>query len=500
MNMSRLRRAAALLAAGVIQFLGVHAGAATPLKYQFKGQNEVYYQVTIKADLPDAVETHTGTIVYQIKSVDPANGQVRFGYTSQMRQQRELKTTGDQRFRGMPMIPPMPFPFGPGQAAPDIMISPQGTVLRSNRTDDASQLPHMLGYAWQLMLPVLSADGSPTWKEERALAMSVRNANRGWPGGPPWAMGSENRTDHPGHETVTYSLGEANGAIAPITRQYELATDEKQGTIPLFHQSGQGKIQFDTATGMVQAMEMNYTLEAVDNNVAVKVPVTVSARLLTAEEVAKYKAEREKEKAKLKAIAARHRAQREAEKAVESGTTRTPEIGNGHGSPFVRADVKLRSMTGLRISTGDWMGRKCIKKLEPLYEQPADATTEENTTDLMAKPGYAIGGLVFNTAKAPKKDLYGMQVIFMRLDKDNPNKLVTSDQYRSAWFADTDKTTPKIALGGKGDVVLGIFGREAFGTDSIGLILKDPNAAGNALKDGEKAPDEVNADSLPKEQ
>ena len=140
----------------------------------------------------------------------------------------------------------------------------------------------------------------------------------------------------------------------------------------------------------------------------------------------------------------------------------------------------------------------CFRMIEPLYEKPeTPAKNEEKTTDCFARAGYAVGGLVVNSQKEGNKGPTALQVIFMKIDPSNPNKLLTTGQYRSLWVGTIEKTTPKVVLGGKGDVVLGISGRQGLNTDAIGLILKDPKAANLPAGEGEKSPDEINADALP---
>jgi hypothetical protein len=113
MELKVLRAAAVLIAAGVMQFLAQQALADGPLKYQFKGMNEACYQVSIKADLPDSVETKTGTIIYQIKAGDPANGQIAFGYSSHFSDQSQSKTPNNNRFPSPPPMPTFPSMIAP---------------------------------------------------------------------------------------------------------------------------------------------------------------------------------------------------------------------------------------------------------------------------------------------------------------------------------------------------------------------------------------------------
>ena len=55
---------------------------ATVPRYQFKATTAPIYEISIKADTPSAVETQSGHIFYTINSVDPANGQIDFGYST----------------------------------------------------------------------------------------------------------------------------------------------------------------------------------------------------------------------------------------------------------------------------------------------------------------------------------------------------------------------------------------------------------------------------------
>jgi hypothetical protein len=98
--------------------------------------------------------------------------------------------------------------------------------------------------------------------------------------------------------------------------------------------------------------------------------------------------------------------------------------------------------------------------------------------------------------KKTPMELWGMQVLFMKLDKDH---LAVSDQYRSKWITDTKPELPKVVLGGKGELVLGLFGRQGLNTDAIGLLLKDPKAAAAKATPETDSSGEISAEALQKE-
>jgi hypothetical protein len=474
------------------------AWGASPLKYQFKGQPEAVYRFTIRAEYPDYFETNSGMLTYHIKAVDPANGQIQFSYTSDIHQDKQQKQPQNNQ-PGFPGFPPMPppflFPFGSAKASPDILISPAGKVLRSNSNDDGSQLPHMLGYAWQLMLQPLAEDGGQTWKSQRALVIYTKSKPQPqWPPrGPFGQQQPETRVDHPATETVTFTAGQPNGSLIPIQRQYELATDEKVGNSPLLKQSGQGQFMFDTESGMIQSMEMTYSTEANENNVTVRIPISVRVTLLTPKELADLKAQQEAAAKAEKARADQEQFWADGQAKAVENTVHTPLVGDSDGgNPFTRVEPQQRPVIGVRFTTGDWSGHKCIRQIEPLYEKPADPATGDSV-DVMAKPGYAMGGLVVSSDTHGDKAIWAMQVIFMRLDNGH---LVKSDPYRGHWIGGIKETLPKIVLGNKGETVVGFFGRQGLNVDGIGLILKDPNYQPKAGQD-ETAADETPADAAP---
>ena len=95
---------------------------------------------------------------------------------------------------------------------------------------------------------------------------------------------------------------------------------------------------------------------------------------------------------------------------------------------------------------------------------------EKVTNKVMARPGYAVGGIqVYHTNNEGK--IQGIQVIFMkmnpsegRLDHDSSNT------YRSLWFGSIPRKEKPKLLGGDGRPVVGVYGFRGANCDVIGLV------------------------------
>lgn len=119
----------------------------------------------------------------------------------------------------------------------------------------------------------------------------------------------ENKTSRTAKETVTYTVGKVEGDTVAIGKKYEFVTDEKNGDEPALREAGEGAIVFDTKAGLVKGIEEKLKITINDGNVTVKIPVTVSVKLMAKEEGEKALADR---KAAWEALAAKARADREA--------------------------------------------------------------------------------------------------------------------------------------------------------------------------------------------
>jgi predicted Zn finger-like uncharacterized protein len=91
----------------------------------------------------------------------------------------------------------------------------------------------------------------------------------------------------------------------------------------------------------------------------------------------------------------------------------TQFVGNMINPPPARryADASKRPVIGVLFQTGQWENVKCLSSLVPAYDarQP-----RHNLQAVLARPGYAVGGLNVKT----KKFVAAVQVVFMKQKPD----------------------------------------------------------------------------------
>ena len=465
----KTNRLALLLA--LIVLAPLSARAADALKYEFKGEAHPAYLVIIRAELPDAVETRTGIVAFDIKSVDPANGQIHLSCASQFNTDRQPNRGGAAAAQpgGAPAnLPNLPNASG----GSEVVLSPQGDVVRTDGKGGGGQIPYLLGDAAPLLLPPLDAGGAATWTTRRDIEIENRQENRRWPPPPPWDRGPVVTSTQKAHDTITYAAGAPENGLVPIKRDESLATDEMVGGNPALKITGSGTVQFDPAAGMVRSFERSYTIESNHNNATLRVPITLSARLLTADELTAAKAKQEVAAAAMQARFKKMDDDREAQTAGMDGAVKSEQIGGTGGGPFARVDGEQRPVIGIRYKLGDWGGHHIMRELDPLYEKPTEPA-KDDFKDIMARPGYAVSGLVVNYNKE-NNDLYAIQIGFAPL-KDG--KLAKVGAYRTPWLGQYDrKAANKVLVTKDGQPAIGFFGRQGLNTDAIGLLWKDPSA------------------------
>jgi hypothetical protein len=144
-------------------------------------------------------------------------------------------------------------------------------------------------------------------------------------------------------------------------------------------------------------------------------------------------------------------------------STKSKLVGGTGGSAFESAKAGT-AVVGFNYRFGSWDNNPAIAGITPLY---GPAATPPNEQQIVAKDGYAVGGLRIEL----QKYVSGMQVVFMRLKPDG--QLDPNDQYESNWI----RATPAAAaaptsLLSEGKKVIGIYGRAAAVVDAMGLVLE----------------------------
>jgi hypothetical protein len=282
-----LQRIAFVFAGSLLALVGSAAAplgagdSGKALKYQFKSGETYVYLVTIVADRDDATETIQGHVQLAVKSVEPNT--IRL--TPSVSLPRKLKSKTPGRFPGPPV------PVGPPSfiGARELSIDTLGNVLRSS--GDTS-LSYLLGSAARLVIEPLSPDGKKRW--ERSTDVVIREIQNLVPFA---RFGPRSETDTAAREVLGYEIvGAANDAVR-IKKTLDLKTLATEGDAPRIQLQGAGEMVFDPAAGLMKSLDFKATLTLNDKNTTVRVPITVTHRLLTAAEAAAYQKEQEENRA-----------------------------------------------------------------------------------------------------------------------------------------------------------------------------------------------------------
>ncbi len=156
--------------------------------------------------------------------------------------------------------------------------------------------------------------------------------------------------------------------------------------------------------------------------------------------------------------------------------SRSAAVGGPGGGGFEDAVRAPALLVGFRLTTS-WMGQATlVKAARPIY-QTKDGAVEGPwygspwgaSWTVLAKPGYAVGGL---RARGEQR-VEHLRVVFMRIGDP-------TDTYESEPFGGMPQSDDR-RLGGDGRPVVGIFGGCAEDIDRLGLIQADLPAADLAL-------------------
>ncbi|NQT85439.1 DUF1080 domain-containing protein, partial [bacterium] len=151
-------------------------------------------------------------------------------------------------------------------------------------------------------------------------------------------------------------------------------------------------------------------------------------------------------------------------------TARTECIGGGGKPTFEDIPEGGGLLVGLKITTGAYVAATVITSVQPLYVTPAGkqagavyGTPGKNSQTVMAKPGYAVGGVVGRLGDR----LDGFTVVF---SKRTAKGLDPRDSYTSSWIGGAKKEI--LRPGCTGEPVVGLYGR-LWGKDlvSLGLVV-----------------------------
>jgi hypothetical protein len=253
------------------------------LQYRFKAGETYIYTVSIVGEIGPTTETSKGQIQFTVKSADDSQLQLTpYVVLSTKSNAPASKPTGKGVGKGsFPKRPPMMFAKTKVVNTRELFIDPYGKVLKFS---GETSLPLLLGTAEQLVIEPLSK-GEKSWQRDRDLVI---------------VDSSEAKT--PAKEVVKYEVASSAGSTIKIKKTYDLKTSPKGAEALRIQLTGTSDIVFDAEAGLIKSGEFKGAIAVTEKNVTGRIPVTVSYRLLTAEEVAAAK--KEEETARIKAAEA----------------------------------------------------------------------------------------------------------------------------------------------------------------------------------------------------
>jgi len=250
------------------------------LRYHPRAGESYVYAVKIETTESDYTETMSGSATYTCRTADD-NGMV-LTCTGGLVPIRRATQGGVPP--GSPFLRLHAFGFGgPGFPRPfagpnEIKIDGQGHLLS---TRGETPLPRALGDLSQLIVETLPADGTK-WEVQNGCVVVLHEEH---PLSPFSHFSRTEKRNLPASETLSYTLGAADGDLVKIEKRYTLQTNERSFGAPTLQLTGDGSVAFDRRLGMPRTMDLKLTLvEQPDRTTTTRIPITVTYRLLEGDE------------------------------------------------------------------------------------------------------------------------------------------------------------------------------------------------------------------------
>ena len=257
----------------------LEAAAADPveLRYRWEAGARHAYEVKVTADHGDAVETLTGTPLLIVESAEDGQARMRLE-NSQLISVRQAKNPGRVR---IPAAPRIPTDLGRGFRGHELTLDNRGRVINQR---GESQLPFVLGNLAQVLIEPLPADAVESWTQTESTTIRISSE---WPPRSPFRRDVEQERLN-AEETTTFTITDVSADAVVIQKEYRLATIETVKDQPRMELAGSGEITFDRQRQLPTALDYKASFIVREDNQEVKHPLTVTYRLLSAEELAAY--------------------------------------------------------------------------------------------------------------------------------------------------------------------------------------------------------------------
>ena len=257
----------------------LQAAGADPveLRYRWEAGARHAYEVKITADHGEAVETLTGTPILVVESADGGQARMRLE-NKQLGSITQPKNPGRVR---IPAAPRIPNDLGRGFRGHELTLDTRGRVINQR---GESQLPFVLGNLAQILIEPLPAGAVESWTQTESTTIRISSE---WPPRSPFRRDVEQERLN-AEETTTFKITDVSADVVVIQKEYRLATIETVKDQPRMELAGSGEITFDRRRQLPTALEYKANFIVREDNQEVKHPLTVTYRLLSAEELAAH--------------------------------------------------------------------------------------------------------------------------------------------------------------------------------------------------------------------
>ncbi|QDT27420.1 hypothetical protein Enr10x_27370 [Gimesia panareensis] len=264
------------------------AADAVPLKYQWKQGQELAYRVEIEVDLEDFSESLIGIEQYRVTEATDDSLSIRC--TGRLNSTRKMKHRNGRLV--VPRMPRLPHnsPFaglsGSMAGAFDSHVIVMNRFGEIETIKGSSLLPYLIGQLSQINLIPLSPAGNSAWSEMDKANISVISSDRiSLP-----FRGPNVEKTLGAKKTTEYEITGQNGDLVTIQVKHSYRTVATVEDGPEVELSGTGQIQFDKQQGAVQELKLDYKLVRRSESSTHRIPITITSRQMTVEELAQHQA------------------------------------------------------------------------------------------------------------------------------------------------------------------------------------------------------------------
>jgi SLA1 homology domain 1, SHD1 len=313
------------------------------LRYRWEKGKQFAYEVTITVDLPNQVTTYKGITRYTVEASNADQSRLIYRGGTHESIKRKASTRSARRGPFGPFGPgrrSFPSPFsrptftGKTQTTNHITLSPRGSVLAMKGD---SQLPYLLGNVSLLPFEALPEGSEAAWKVDSGISITEGEENRRGRFGPfnPFAN-NDPKSIQAASEVTSYKIETKDAQKITVRKSYHLKTP-KVGDKAAYDMQGSGTWTFHVADRVPESLDFKHKLIIDEDNTKVTVPITVSYRRLSKEELDKFDADAKARRDEIARVAAEKKRLRETPLTADEKRTTLAALASGDSTAILES-------------------------------------------------------------------------------------------------------------------------------------------------------------------